>query len=389
MDVLRDLRASPRRRSLLLVDGLLGGTLAAVQLALLVGVEAGAHGAEGYAGLGPVAVVLSLVTSLPVAVRRLHPDVTLALVGLGMVAAAAFSVPITGMGLVVALYSYAAHTTKDDGIVVLAVFGGFTVLSLVLAGGMRFLPLNVVVFATAWVLGDRQRQLRLRTTELERRAAALERERERDRQLARARERTRIAQELHDVVAHGVTAMVTQAGAAQRLIGPDPDRATTALHSAEEAGRVSLGELRRLLGLLRASRETAHHLPQPGIGQIRPLVEAFGDLSLDTRLELVGDPLDDVPPTVALVAYRVVQEGLTNVLLHARATRADVRLRLSGDLLEVRVHDDGVSPSEGKESTGLEALRRRVRALAGTMREGRDAGGGNALEVSLPLGGRP
>jgi signal transduction histidine kinase len=247
-------RAVARLRTPEVADGLLAIALAAIHLGVALGVEPTLPGLEEFDGPTPVVVALTLLTTLPVAVRRRAPDVALTLVGLGMVAASALTVPSPGFGLIVVLYSYAAYTTKDDAAVVLAVFGGFTVLSLLLSGGIRFLPVNLVIFATAWVLGDRQRLQRLRTAALERRADALERERAVTAQLATARERTRIAEELHDVVAHGVTAMVTQAVGAQRLQPMDPARSRGALEACEHEGRASLTELRRLLGVLRTSQ---------------------------------------------------------------------------------------------------------------------------------------
>jgi signal transduction histidine kinase len=255
MSLLESARAAARRRPPWLVDGALAAIIGAVHVIAVLAVDGGAQELLGITRTRPpvaVDVALALLTTLPVAARRVRPDLVLAVVGLGMVVAAALGHASPGFGLLVALHAYAAHTDKDDGAAVLVVFGGFTVLSLVLSGGIRFLPLNLVVFATAWALGDAQRQHRLRTAELERRAVALEQERRRIAELAATQERSRIAGELHDVIAHGVTGMLVQATGAERLIGADPGRAVGALAEAERAGRTSLAELRRLLGVLRS-----------------------------------------------------------------------------------------------------------------------------------------
>lgn len=164
----------------------------------------------------------------------------LAIVGLSMVAAAALAVPLQGFGLMVALYTYAAYSDKDDGALTLAIFGFFTFVSLVLADAVGFAGVNALVFLTAWVLGDRARAHRMRTADLQRRAHALERERDVRARLAVADERNRIARELHDVVSHGVMAMITQATAAERVMGADPSGSGAALLDVEQTGRASL-----------------------------------------------------------------------------------------------------------------------------------------------------
>lgn len=232
-------------------DGLLAVVLATVHLGLLLAAEPGSPGLEEWEGVGLLDVVLVLLGSLPIAWRRRRPTAVLVVVGGTMLVAAVVGLPTTGFALIVALYTYAALTSRDDAVLTLAIVGALTVVALVLAGAVRYVPVNLVIFVTAWVLGNRQRVLRQRTAELERRAAALERERTSAATLAGARERARIAQELHDVVAHGVTGMLAQATAAERLIAADPERAGLALLEAERAGRSSLTELRRLLGLLR------------------------------------------------------------------------------------------------------------------------------------------
>ena len=231
-------------------DGLLALCLAALHLWGLLAVAA-EPSAGGTGGLTLPAVAGLALSNLPLVARRRRPGLVLTIIGLTLVASAALALPTPGYGLLVAVYTYAAwRSSERAGGTVLTVVV-FTAFALYLADAVRLLPLNAVILLTAWVLGDRQRAQRLETAELEQRAAALQAERAAAAALAIARERARIAGELHDVVAHGVMAMVAQASAAERLMPTAPERATAALSDAEATGRTSLADVRRLLGLLR------------------------------------------------------------------------------------------------------------------------------------------
>ncbi len=177
MDSYNQLRAWLRARPPWVLDGALVLVVTLVPLWLLAGVPPETPGMHGYDGLTPALVVLTLLTGVPLLWRRSHPSAVLTVVGLSMVVAAALSVPLQGFGLLVALYTYAAYSTKDDGALTLAIFGVFTMVSLVLADAVGYAGVNALVFLTAWVLGDRTRAHRVRTADLERRATALQNER--------------------------------------------------------------------------------------------------------------------------------------------------------------------------------------------------------------------
>ncbi len=251
------LRALPSRVRALppwVPDTALALALAALHLWVLI--------AAGSAGVGgPVLTAPALASvalgNLPLIARRRHPELVLTVIGFSLIATAALQLPAPGYGLLVAVYTLAAWRQTDSAGGTVAIIAGGTLLSLYLADAVRLIPLNALVLLSAWILGDRQRAQRLEVVELERRAAALEAERSSAAALATARERARIAREMHDVVAHGVMAMVAQASAAERLIPGAPERAAEALAEAESAGRASLGEVRRLLGLLRGDEEDA------------------------------------------------------------------------------------------------------------------------------------
>jgi signal transduction histidine kinase len=181
---------------------------------------------------------------------------------------------------------------------------------------------------------------------LEERAERLEHERDVADEVAAVRERTRIARELHDVVAHHVSVMVVQAEGAGWAIQQRPEQARTAIATIASTGRTALSELRRLLGVLRDDDEDGV-APQPGLGDLHALLTGFRTSGLVVEAELPSDP--DLSPSLQLAAYRIVQEGLTNALKHAGpGTRVQVAVGLADDVLTVQIQDDGArAPASG------------------------------------------
>jgi signal transduction histidine kinase len=251
-------------------------------------------------------------------------------------------------------------------------------------GDYVFTPL---LFGIGWLAGYalRERSTQAETAEL--RAAQAEREREAAARIAVAEERTRIARELHDVVAHAVSVMVLQVGAVRHKLPPGLEEDRDALTRVEEAGRTALAEMRRLLGAMRRDDERLELGPQPGLDGLEPLLEGVGVAGLPVQLHVEGDPLP-LPRAIDLSAYRIVQEGLTNALKHARASRADVTVRYGPDDLQIEVRDDGRGPttSDGM-GHGLVGIRERVKIYGGEMTTGTANGGGFVLSARLPLGG--
>jgi signal transduction histidine kinase len=238
----------------------------------------------------------------------------------------------------------------------------------------------------AWVVGDRQRIRRTYLAELEDRAARLERERDDRDRLAVAAERSRIARELHDVVAHSVSVMVVQAGAARHNLRSHPRRAEEAIREVESTGRQSLVELRRLLGVLRVEDGEAALRPQPRLVDLDELVHRFAEAGLPVSLERHGDPRP-LPQGVDLSLYRVVQEALTNSLKHAAASRVLVRLRYAGDEVSVSVEDDGRGSSSALAGggNGLVGMRERAALLGGVLAFGPRPEGGFGVVMTIPL----
>jgi len=215
------------------------------------------------------------------------------------------------------------------------------------------------------------------------RLARLEHE-ERARQ-AIADERARIARELHDAVGHSVSIMTVQASAVRRLLHPDQQRELEALTAVEKTGREALDEMRRMVGILRRPDEPPSLVPQPGLDQIEALVQHVQDTGLEVELRVEGQPIA-LPMGLDLTAYRLVQEGLTNVLKHAHATRAEVVLRYLATSVEVEVSDDGVGgETSGQSGHGLIGMHERVSLYQGQLSAGPIDGGGYALRARLPL----
>jgi len=244
-----------------------------------------------------------------------------------------------------------------------------------------------LLFAIAWLAGFAVRERYAQAEAAEERASLAERERDAAARIAVAEERARIARELHDIVAHAVSVMVLHVGAVRHSLPPSADR--DALVVVERTGRAALAEMRRLLGALREACADADLAPQPGLGDLDALLAAFGRAGLPVRLQVDGEPAP-LPPTLDLSAYRVVQEGLTNALKHAQASRADVVVRYGARELRIDVRDDGrgAVPGDGL-GHGLVGIRERVKIYGGEMSARTVNGGGFMLTTSFPLEGPP
>jgi signal transduction histidine kinase len=198
-------------------------------------------------------------------------------------------------------------------------------------------------------------------------------------------ERVRIARELHDVLAHHVSVMGVQAGAARRVLLTQPDTATDLLSSIEASSRSAVVELQRLLGLLRQAGDVDAGGPQPNLDGLTELAEQVREAGLDVHLDLDAA---EIPPAVALSAYRIVQEALTNTLKHAgTGHRADVQVRRRPSSLEVVVVDDGRGPAgEDTAGHGLVGMRERVLLHGGELKAGRRTGApGFEVRAWFPL----
>ena len=205
------------------------------------------------------------------------------------------------------------------------------------------------------------------------------------------RERARIARELHDVVAHHISMVAVQAETARLTTPGMPAAGAQRLSAIGDTARAALTEMRRLLGVLREDTRTdpadpSDRRPQPGLGQLNALLDEAREASgTGIRLIVQGAPVD-LDPGVELAAYRIVQEALSNARRHAPGAAVDVELRYSGDVLRVRIRDNGPGPSPDAPagSHGLPGMRERAVAVGGKLRTGPAAVGGFVIEATLP-----
>ncbi len=200
-----------------------------------------------------------------------------------------------------------------------------------------------------------------------------------------ADERRRIARELHDVIAHSISVMVVQAGAARELLGRNEAGVADALEEIQRSGRAALGETGRLLGLLREPEESGVE-PQPTAADIPGLVESFRAAGLDVHLE-VGGSTEGLPAGLDLSVFRIVEEGLTNALKHTSGSRVEVRYRRAADRIEVELASgSGGAPRLTSGGHGLVGMKERVAVFGGSLTAGPTPDGGFLVQARMPLG---
>ena len=337
----------------------------------------------------PIAAALVLLALACAAIywRRSQPFAVLwvTVIATALAAGIGYSQMGGGLAMLVALYTVGRHASSDLWSYIglggaAAVFGLDYLLGNLTAAAVG---VGLVVMSMAWYIGTR---VRMRAEQ----AAQREREQAAEADRAVDEERTRIARELHDVVAHRVSLMTVQAGAAKTVAGDDPQAALQAMEAVEHAGREALEELRHLLGVLRPKADGGSLGPQPGLADVPRLVDQFGEAGLDVSLTMVDVPAD-LPARVDLSAYRIVQEALTNVLKHAGpGARTEVRLGIDNDAVSIEVTDDGHAvttlPGSGH---GIMGMRERALLLGGSLTAGPRADGGFRVVARLPIGGGP
>ena len=380
----------PLRRAPEWVDGVLGLLAAVLAVAVLLSADSTAIDPE----LHPPSITVVAVTAIGAAGatwRRRHP-----VLGLIAVAAAAGAVSVTWhfTGLLpyltmAALYAVASHGSRRAAVIGLAaVVSSLAVLQVV---GVPDLTLADVVTSSAVcvavvAVGDAVRQRRAHQLEL---LAAAEARVAAAAQRAVAEERLRIAQEMHDVVAHSMSLIAVQAGVGAHLLRRDPEAAERALLVIADASRTALAQTRSVLGLLRGVDESRSSMP--GLVSLSALVHGVREAGLTVDVVLDGQRRG-LPSTVDLAAYRVVQEALTNALKHAPGQPVSVRLTYAPTELVVGVTGDGgggPAPVHGTGAPGfgLMGLRERARAVGGHLEAGTTADGGFLVSALLPTGG--
>src|SRR3954454_19299667 len=310
-----------------------------------------------------IGVAIALVSTVPIAFRRAHP------VAAGLVGTSLWGYTSDGylvLGYVAGfLLLYSLAVEVDDWRVIVAVVAfalAMSVTSLVWNGDGIGDWLGAFTATIAPVFVGR----------------LVRRERERTRQMSVAEERARIARELHDVVAHGVSVIAVQADAAEAALAHEPERAARPLQTIRGSARDALAEMRRMVGVL---GETHERGPQPGLAQLPELIE---QAEVPVAFELEGEPVA-VPASLDLTAYRIVQEALTNVRKHAGGAPTTVRIAWRPGTLELSVRDHGPGPNGHGDGHGLVGMRERVRIHGGRLKAGPVAGGGFEVLAELPL----
>jgi len=372
------LLAPLRRLPPLAVDAGLAAVVAVVSLASIVVDDRNDPGVR-LTGLGIALLVAQLV---PLVWRRQAPLAVAAVVIGAAIVYGVAELPDPAIIFAPALALYTVGAYRPQPLSVAFALGGAVagIVALVLAADADIadVAVNYVVAITSWAVGLTVRGQREQTARAEAQRADGARR-------AATDERIRIARELHDVVAHHLSVIVVQAEAAQEVLASRPDRAGAAMETVADTARGALGELRRVLGVLRADATLA---PSPDLAAVDELVATVRQAGLDVEVRTEGDarPLSGV---VSLAAYRVVQESLTNVLRHAAARRAEVALAYGDEALVVTVSDDGrgagSDPATAAGGHGLAGMRERVTVLGGRLDAGPRDGGGFAVRARLPL----
>jgi signal transduction histidine kinase len=348
-------------------------------------------------------VLLIAAAILPIAWRRINPVGAALMVVGGQIILELADIDGTGfLGVMVGVYSLGAHSagrrrTRTISAIVLA-------LTLLFVAGIFVDELeigsfvsSVVVLGTAFVLGDNLRRRRDAAQSIQDRLERAERERELIAHQRVSAERTRIARELHDVVAHSVSVMVIQAAAARRSLRSSPSDSETALLNIETTGRQTMNELRSILGVLRRNEEADDdHRDQPGepVGALAPQptlrdIAGLVDTSIDLPIEVSTDgEISNLPSSVDLTGFRIVQEAITNVRRHAGpVTTVGISIHRIGGQIEIDITDDGrgSAADAGVPGYGLIGMRERVDAIGGSLTATTRRGGGWHVHAILPI----
>ncbi|HLA16981.1 MAG TPA: histidine kinase [Candidatus Limnocylindrales bacterium] len=387
-----------------------GDALLAVTLTVLVGIELVAVGSGGdiaepseAAAMSAVGLATALLFTGSLAWRRRLPLVPPALAVLATLTAVGgpFDSSIAFVvALIVATYSVGASVgagTRDPDALVGAV--GVAVLAIVAVvsdpGSIdqpSDLALPVLVVGGPWLAGVAIRTRRDREAVLVEEAAALARERDARARVAVAAERARIARELHDVVAHSISVIVLQARGARHALLADPAAAGDALDTIEATATGALGEMRRVVDVLRADDEAAPLAPQPSLRDLGALLDQVRQAGLAVTLDVVGTPID-LSAGVDLSAYRIVQEALTNILRHAGPATARVVVGYGPTELELEItdtgSDGGAAGGNVEVGSGHLGMRERVALYGGTLDAAPRDGGGFSVRASLPIEAAP
>ena len=340
----------------------------------------------------PIGALIALGSTLPIAWRRSHP-VAAALAGI-----APWLIPADGfifVGYLAAFWLFYGVTAYVDDLHVAAavVLVGVAVSVIGTAiqheqvGEYAGSVLGVVAPAGVGLLVRRQREHHRRLEELN---FLLERERDERARTAITEERTRIARELHDIVSHALTVVSLQADAASAAVERRPELARAPLATIRMSAHAALGEMRRLLGVLRTDPDEGDREPLPGMAQLPALLERATAAGITADLQSVGGPVD-LPQSLDLAAYRIIQEALTNAAKHAAGAHVCITIRWETEVVAIEIHDDGpgADGAPSPDAHGLVGMRERVRIHGGHFVAGTAPSGGFRIHARLPIESQP
>jgi signal transduction histidine kinase len=380
------------------IDVAVALVLAAAALAEVIGRSVDETGFRGDDLLG---TALVLAQTLPLAVRRAAPLGVLAIISAAVVAHSALGYQVVQAGTfgsLVALYGAASLTDNRRGIAAAAVSAAALTAFFATNRGswsLTSVAATCGTWSAAWLVGT---FVRVRGEQAEvagARATRLEQERDARVREAVADERARMARELHDIVGHALNVIVIQAAGARRVFDARPEASREALASIESAGREALFDMERMLGVLRAAdARPGESDPQPRLAQLDGLAAHVSEAGIPVELVVEGD-WPDVPASVELSAYRIVQESLTNCLKHSGAAHATVTVRYRPDHLDLEVVDDGRGSSEPRGGVngggrGHVGMRERVALFGGEISIGPvSSAGGYRVRARLPYRSAP
>jgi signal transduction histidine kinase len=368
-------------------DALLALVLAVSSVALVLG------GDLSWGGPKVLGIALVLASTVPVAWRARYPLSAAAIVlaaNAGCILAAAPRPVVFQpfVALVLVAYSVGSRAEGRRALWVLPVLAVASVLVFAAVFGIGQSSGNsissFVWLLAAWATGRAVRSWRHKNGALERANRELAEQRELQAQAAVAVERGRIARELHDVVAHNVSMMVVQAGAAARVLHAGQPDVQNALEVIAVTGRETVDEMRTVLGVLRSDDGPASLRPQPGLADLEQLVSGVQEAGLPVTLRIEGAPRP-LPPALDLSAFRIVQEALTNTLKHAGPAHAEVTVRYENGLVRLEITDTGRGHGGSGTGHGLVGMRERAAMFGGELEALPRPEGGFAVRARLPL----
>jgi signal transduction histidine kinase len=336
-----------------------------------------------------------VLLTVPLALRRVYPVPVFAIVLLAWVTDRGLDYPETSAsaGVAIAFYTIGAELERRRsfriGGTAAAVIVGWTGVGVAVLESVPVVALlnSLIATLTPLLVGREIHERRRRVEELEERASRAEQEREERARQAVSDERTRIARELHDVVAHQMTVMTLQAEGASRIASDADPRIAEALETIRHAGHEALAELRRTVGLLRTTDDDPEIRPLPRLADVGELVEQIKAAGVPVEIDIQGDPRP-LADGAELSAYRVVQESLTNALRHAGPNvTARVSIAYGENTLDVSITDDGRGSSSRNDNDGhgIIGMRERVTMLGGEFDAGPKQGGGFKVHATIPL----